>query len=306
MKQTNEQNKKNIFMESLRFATLNVAYCKKYSENSGWRTSPMLNSNELFYVKKGCLVIATENGKYFADKNKLFCTPANEYRDIYIERDTRAEFYILRFDSEASGTSYMSFVQSMSVIDAKQHANELDRLFGIAVDIGEPVTHAQVFERIGCAGMILAILFDIAGADVRMPEEKSKLDFSRVMAYIDRFYRHRRITVSELAELINVSEGYFRREFKKRYGISCKMYMDSIRMDGVLKMLRENDAPLKTIAESFQYSDVTYLSRLVKEQTGLSPMEYRKKYKREKLKVDRCKMMLCVSGCCGSDDDHRS
>ena len=105
MKDIDEQNKKNIFMESLRFANLSVVYCKKYVEESGWRTSPLMNSNELFYVKSGRLNISTEKGKYFADKDMLFCTPANEYREIYIEKDTKAEFYILLFDSEASGTS---------------------------------------------------------------------------------------------------------------------------------------------------------------------------------------------------------
>ncbi len=279
MKDIDEQNKKNIFMESLRFATLDVVYCKKYVEESGWRTSPLMNSNELFYVKSGRLNISTEKGKYFADKDMLFCTPANEYREIYIEKDTKAEFYILRFDSEASGTSYFNFVQESSAIHAGEYAGELDKLFGRAASIGEPETHAQVFDRIGCAGRILGIVFHISEADVRIPGSRSKIDFSRVMMYIERFYRHRRIKVSELAGLISVSEGYFRREFKKEYGISCKMYIDALRMEGVLKMLRESDVPLKAIAESFQYSDTTYLSRLVKEKTGLAPMEYRRKYK---------------------------
>ena len=279
MKDVDEQNKKNIFMESLRFANLSVVYCKKYVEESGWRTSPLMNSNELFYVKSGRLNVSTEQGKYFVDKDMLICTPANEYREIYIEKDAKAEFYIMRFDAEASGISYYRYVVGPPAIHAGEYARELDDLFARAADIGEPGTHAQVFDRLACAGRILAITFDIAEAKAKTPGNKSKIDFSRVMMYIERFYRHRRIKVSELAGLISVSEGYFRREFKKEYGISCKMYIDALRMEGVLKMLRESDVPLKAIAESFQYSDTTYLSRMVKEKTGLAPMEYRRKYK---------------------------
>lgn len=271
---------RNIFMESLRFTDFNVVYCKKYIEDSSWHTSPMLNSNELFYVKNGLLHITTESGTYTAGKNTLYCAPENEYRDVRVDKNTKAEFYIMRFGAEASGTSYFGFVKSIPVTDVGNYADELDGLFERAVSIGEPETHSQVFERISCAGKILSLLFDLSDAQVRLPKERSKVDFSKVMMYIDRFYRHKKVTVSELAELLNVSEGFFRREFKKEYGISCKMYMDSMRMNGVLKMLRENDAPLKAIAESFQYSDVTYLSRLVKEKTGLTPTEYRKKYKR--------------------------
>lgn len=279
MQYADEQEKKSIFMETLRFASLSIVYCKKYIEDSRWNTSHILNGNELFYVKSGCLHIAAESGQYIADQNKLFFSFANEYRSISIPKGTKAEFYIIRFDSEAGGTSYFNFVQSLPLIDAGDFAPRLDALFAQALKIGEPANHGQVFERIGCTGQILALLFQIAEADVKMPKRRSRINFSKVMAYIDRFYRYRKITIGELAALMNVSEGYFRREFKKEYGISCKMYIDSIRTEGALKMLRESDVPLKEIAENFHYSDAAYLSKIVKGRTGMNPLRYREKYR---------------------------
>ncbi len=279
MKYDNKQNKKNIFMESLRFASLNIIYCGKYTEDSSWHTSCICNHNEIFYVKSGCIHIITKNGKYTVDKDKLFCTAANKYRDISIDRKSQAEFYILSFDSEVNGISYFNFMENFSVIDSGKHTAELDSLFAKAANIGEPSTHSQVFERIGCAGKILTLLLESYGDEV-MTERKSNIDFSKVMAYIDRFYRYRKVTISELSKLLNISEGHFRREFKKQYGISCKMYIDAIRMEGVLKMLRESDVSFKLIAEAFQYYDTASLSKSVKNQTGLTPTGYREKYKR--------------------------
>ena len=50
-----------------------------------------------------------------------------------------------------------------------------------------------------------------------------------------------------------MSESYFRREFKKEYGISCKQYLDDLRMKGVLKALTESRSSVKDIADLFQY-----------------------------------------------------
>lgn len=273
-------DEERLFFELLRFCSLKVIHSKKLINDSSWQVNHLIDTNELFFVCKGGFHLEMEGYNYYIGENQMVCIPANLYRNIYIEKGCTAEFYTMQFYAETGGTSYFNYVEHLPPVDMTEHKDEVERLFGKMDDIWEPMSHMAVLKRIGIAGELLALFLEKAEAKVKMSENKSRIDFSKVMAHIDRNYRYKKITMSELAGIAKVSEGYFRREFKKKYGIPCNMYINSLRIEGVLKMLRESDAPLKTIAENFVYSDTTYLLRVVKKQTGLTPMEYRRKYKR--------------------------
>lgn len=274
-----DDNIRSLFMETLRFGSLNIIHAKKLVNGSSWKVNRIMNTNELFFVCSGGFHLVIDEQNYYVDKNKMVCIPANIYRDIYIEKDGFAEFYTMQFYAEAGGGSYFNYVEPMSPVDMTEYKSEIERLMDGMVDIGEPMSHSDVLRRIGLAGEVLALFFEVTCAKVKVPERKSHINFGKVMAHIDRNYRYKKLTVAELAAVMKVSEGYFRREFKKEYGMSCKMYIDSLRTEGVLRMLRESDATLKSIAENFRYSDISYLSRVVKKRTGMSPTEYRHKHK---------------------------
>lgn len=272
-------DEESLFFSLLRFCSLNVIHAKKLTYGSSWQVNHLINTNELFFVRKGAFHLEMEGHSYNIGENCMVCIPANSYRNIYIEKDCTAEFYSMQFYAETGGVSYFNYIEHLPPVDMTDYRVEAERLFSALADIGEPMSHPSVLRRIGLAGELLAFFLEKAGAKAKIPEKRSHIDFGIIMAHIDRFYRYRKLTTAELAGLVKVSEGYFRREFKKEYGISCGMYINSLRIEGALKMLRETDAPLKTIAENYQYSDTTYLSRVVKQQTGLTPTEYRNKFK---------------------------
>lgn len=268
-----------LFMETLRFADLMVVHVKRLVRDHRWSTIPALNANEIYFCIDGEFQLVIDENVYKIDKNKMVCVPGNVYRSIHVESGDTVEFYTMQFYSEANGQSIFNFVELDQPVDMAGYRAEIDRLFGGMVEIGEPMSHAAVLRRVGYAGELLALFLEAARAEVKPPGHRSRIDFSKVMAHIDAFYKYEHISVAEMAKMARVSEGYFRREFKKEYGISCKAYIDSVRMEGALKMLRESDESLKSIAEDFKYSDTAYFSRVVKKKTGLSPTEYRKKYR---------------------------
>lgn len=274
----NLTDEQKLFLETLRFTELNIIYAKKLVRDSKWHTNPVMNTNELYFCVRGGFHLVIDDKRYYIDKNKMVNIPANVYRDFYIEKGKTAEFYVTQFSAEARAKQFFSFINPIPAIDMTKHEAEVTRLFQGMADIGEPMTPSDVMRRIGYAGELLALFLDVGDAQIELPKHRSKIDFSSVMQYIDAYYRFEKISVKGLAGLARVSEGYFRREFKKEYGMSCKEYIESRRVEGVLKMLRESDESLKTIAKNWNYSDSAFLSRVIKKKTGLSPTEYRRKY----------------------------
>ena len=87
-----------------------------------------------------------------------------------------------------------------------------------------------------------------------------------------------KITVAELAELYNMSEGHFIRQFKFYTGHTPLEYRAMKRVENAKSLLSGTDMSVTDISESLGFDDPLYFSRVFKNNTGISPREYRKKY----------------------------
>ena len=81
--------------------------------------------------------------------------------------------------------------------------------------------------------------------------------------------------VSELAELIDVSEDTLRREFLRKTGLLPKAYIEQFKLRQAAELLMTGDLPVSQIALHFGYRDYYHFSRRFKMVFGLSPVNYR-------------------------------
>jgi YesN/AraC family two-component response regulator len=58
-------------------------------------------------------------------------------------------------------------------------------------------------------------------------------------------------------------------------------YRNEVRIHSSLKLLRESDDKIIAVAENVGISDLSYYNKLFKKHTGLTPREYRVKYRRD-------------------------
>jgi AraC-like DNA-binding protein len=95
-----------------------------------------------------------------------------------------------------------------------------------------------------------------------------------VIEYIHLNY-DRNITIDELAERAHLHPNYLIRVFKRHFGTSPIQYVNRKRIEEAKWQLTSTDLKLAEIGARVGIPDVSYLSKLFKSSTGLSPTAYR-------------------------------
>lgn len=80
-----------------------------------------------------------------------------------------------------------------------------------------------------------------------------------------------------LAKQLGVGYSHFRREFKRRTGLSPHSYLAQIRLEQARRMIAASDRPLKDIAEQLRFSSPYHFSAAFKRHFGLSPGLWKQK-----------------------------
>lgn len=85
------------------------------------------------------------------------------------------------------------------------------------------------------------------------------------------------LPMPELARALGVSYSYFRREFRRRTGISPRQYQLRLRMQRAQRLLGASDDSLKQIADRLGFSSAYHLSLAFKAEFGLAPSHWRRR-----------------------------
>ena len=95
-------------------------------------------------------------------------------------------------------------------------------------------------------------------------------------SYIAR-HIHEPLKVEELASFCGLSYPWFARKFREIYGISCKDYIEQIRVAQVEKYLLFTDLDLMRISELTGYADCSHMIKNFKRIMDTTPGQYRLK-----------------------------
>mgnify|MGYP000070601683 CR=1 FL=1 len=87
------------------------------------------------------------------------------------------------------------------------------------------------------------------------------------------------IRVSDVADAVAISRSTLDRRFHKAMGRSVQKEMRRIRVAQIAKMLIETDLTITQIARAMNFTGIEHLGRYFKREKGLSPVEYRKRYR---------------------------
>lgn len=127
--------------------------------------------------------------------------------------------------------------------------------------------------------MILGLRYHI-GKEVSVASGIKNEKISEFMKYLQKHYREP-LKIEELAEERGISSRYIRKYFLKEIGMSCSDYVTVLRINKAKELLWETGRSVTEIAMEIGYGTPQYFSRIFKEKVGVTPSEYREKWRED-------------------------
>lgn len=132
---------------------------------------------------------------------------------------------------------------------------------------------------IGQFYVLLAYLKQASGLIKNTPKTGSSTScVEQAVRFIEQNYSID-LDVQTLCDYVSYSRSYLSRVFHQETSYTIPEYINKIRMENAMELLRETALPLREIAASVGIHDSFYFSKLFKKYTGQTPREFRLVYR---------------------------
>ncbi len=247
---------------------------------------------EIIYILKGEAKITADEKQYTIRENEMALFHPNTVHGISSDDPKGLYYAVLKYDiNRLTITSRYApklrsiFAgakrQGMKIVFDKEFTAEIDAENIFRHCINEIHTQSYGFDL-----MIRAEIYRLSTNIIRkwmeegftINEELFRLDETNdiynITDYIDS--QKGNITVSDIAKHCKMSYSNFARYFAAVYKMSCKEYIERVRVSRVKDMLDFTDFDLNYISQETGYSDCSHMIRTFKNLNGITPKQYRK------------------------------
>ncbi len=124
--------------------------------------------------------------------------------------------------------------------------------------------------RYECTSMLYKLLSEII-----IPEKRTEayMTLEKSIEYIKDNLRSK-MTVKQLSDMCSISETYYRRLFKKEFGLSPVEYINNKRILMAKEMLLSGYFSVSETAYECGFSETRYFNAVFKNSTGMSPTQF--------------------------------
>lgn len=136
---------------------------------------------------------------------------------------------------------------------------------------------ADELDRIGYVYRFLSLLAKSHRASQPNTNAHNRLTechILRAQEYIEHNYHH--MTITDLAEHLNISRTHVHNLFKKFFFLSPQQYLICYRLKLAAGLLKNSRLPVQEVAYSVGYKDASTFSKVFKKHYGTSPHNYRR------------------------------
>lgn len=84
-------------------------------------------------------------------------------------------------------------------------------------------------------------------------------------------------SIEEMSQLSGLSPSYFSRTFRKTMDENFVSYVNRIKVEKAVEMLKTGNKSINTIAEMLGYTDASYFIKVFKRYTGTTPLAFRRR-----------------------------
>ena len=227
---------------------------------------------DLFLYINGFTVTYTDKKKnvYIANSGDIVYIPTGSEYTFHISEAQKKNSHtiginFLLFDESDEQITLSNSIKIFHSPSDKSIAMLFEQ--AIAYDIVQPVAMKKI--------LLLNIICTLAAYTVQKNIPKR---ISDILNYMSEHIKENP-SVKQLADICNVSEVYFRKQFKSCIGMTPVEYRNIIRLSKACSFLEYGDISVQEISDMLGYSTVSHFIKEFRTHYGSSPLKYRKQFR---------------------------
>lgn len=278
--------------------SMHMIYTGYYKAHDEWCYKNVISPfTRLYLIDEGEACVYMKKQKFDLKAGDLFIIPKFTYHN-YECFDKMNHYYICFLDQLIGGQNIFEYTD----INYKISSTELDRKLMKRYLELNPNCHIlnpdpksydnkpELFtisrEKKGMSfakdlesnGILLQLFSRFIGSNPNSTAERSTQSkrMTSVFNYINNNL-NKNIHISELADIMCVSQDYFTRMFKSINGICPNQYLQLKRIERAQTLIISTNLNVKEIAEEVGIPNISQFSKLFHKEVGISPRDYIKK-----------------------------
>lgn len=256
--------------------------------NSSTRDMPMFHRHdyyEIYYLFSGKVRYLIDDNLFdistgdivLINKNKLHMTKKPD--TLYGEN---IKIYINDNTIDSLGTNSEKFKDCFNFIHINVPNSKKKHIEEIFKKIRKEYKNKDIFSSQYVTNLVYEILTNIYRM-IFIDNEDSFIDsfntqsneINIAIRYVYNNYSEK-LTLSEVAKIVNMNPSYFSRCFKKNTGIGLMDYVNNIRIKNAVSLISDTNMSLTEIAHACGYSNQSYFCRQFQKIIGCSASKYKK------------------------------
>ena len=235
----------------------------------------------LEYVADGDITLTHDGKDFVLSKGDLFVAYPNIKTKKSPLNSTFSSIYYLAFTGENSafilekcGFTYKNPTLHLS----EELRDEVQKSFDDIMFYVSENTFLSMAQAHSVMMNLLCILFGLDEVNRKKIQQVPSTIAERAKTIIDKNY-NKDITVSFICRALHVSNSYLIRLFRRYYNTTVNGYLYNKRMAKAVELLTMTDDSVENICRDVGFHDTSNFYRSFKTRTGVSPMQYRMRYR---------------------------
>ncbi len=225
----------------------------------------------LLYLDNCDAVYTAKNGeKIYAKNGSMIYTPLHSEYSVEFSNPSKEPCKTIHINFLLYTTDNLPFVLSEKLeIFSADNAN-YRTIFNKIDNYGKA--------NVQCHGKIKSIMYDLV---FKLGEYYLKSHIYNYYGVIEQGIEYlekneeQSLSISEIADMCNVSEVYFRKLFKKYSGMTPIEYRTAATIFKAKNYLTQEDLSVSEISDRLGFSEVSYFIKVFKNRVGMTPAKYR-------------------------------
>jgi AraC-like DNA-binding protein len=246
---------------------------------------------EILYMLEGAAEQQINNKFFKAQKHDLIILNEGDIHSTYCGQEENTKILVIKFMPEIVDSSYGKIFESKYIlsflnykIDNIHHLTDMSKnsvkiynlMMGLYEEFAKKDTGYEIYIKGYIYQLIACLIRDgIIKAYNQVTKENELMKLDVLFKYIEENYNSK-INLKKAAAMLNLSDSYFSRYFKKITGRTFKEYIDFVKICEVEKLILSTNMNISQAAYEAGFCNVSSFNRVFKRVKGYPPGDIKK------------------------------